>query len=42
MATGKHDHVGQSCGGRHEGLFAGEGMLCVAGRLESKRRPHVR
>ena len=36
IGTGKHDHLGESCSGRDEARYAGEGMFCVAGRLELK------
>jgi hypothetical protein len=34
MATGRHDHAGQFCSGRHQAKYAGEGLICVTGRLE--------
>ncbi|MBV8789313.1 MAG: hypothetical protein JOZ00_21850, partial [Mycobacterium sp.] len=36
IGTGKHDHLGELCSGRDEARYAGEGMFCVAGRLELK------
>ena len=37
MATGTDDHAGQSCSGRAEARYAGEGLICVTGRLKPKK-----
>jgi hypothetical protein len=37
MATGKHDHAGEFCSGRRQTRYAGEGLICVTGRLKSMR-----
>jgi hypothetical protein len=37
MATGKHDHAGEFCSGRDQARYAGEGLICVAGRLKSTK-----
>ena len=34
MATGKHDHAGEFCSGRDQTRYAGEGLICVTGRLK--------
>jgi hypothetical protein len=34
MATGKHDHAGAFCSGRDQARYAGEGLICVTGRLK--------
>jgi hypothetical protein len=34
MATGKHDHAGEFCTGRRQARYAGEGLVCVTGRLK--------
>jgi hypothetical protein len=34
MATGKHDHAGEFCSGRRQARYAGEGLVCVTGRLK--------
>jgi|GEM_PF-3857147 hypothetical protein len=38
VATGRHDHAGQFCSGRSDARYAGEGLICVTGRLKSKER----
>ena len=42
IGTGKHDHLGELCSGRDEARYAGEGMFCVAGRLELKSQARHR
>lgn len=37
MATGKHDHAGELCSGRRQAQYAGEGLVCVTGRLKPKK-----
>jgi hypothetical protein len=37
MADGKHDHAGEFCSGRDQARYAGEGLICVAGRLKSTK-----
>jgi hypothetical protein len=39
IATGKHDHLGQSCSGRDGARFGAEGMVCIVGRLQRKSGP---
>jgi hypothetical protein len=34
MATGAHDHAGDFCSGRDQARYAGEGLICVTGRLK--------
>jgi hypothetical protein len=34
MATGKHDHVGELCSGRHNTRYSGERLTCITGRLQ--------
>jgi hypothetical protein len=34
MATGEHDHAGDFCTGRDQPRYAGEGLVCVTGRLK--------
>ena len=34
VATGEHDHAGEFCSGRDQARYAGEGLICVTGRLK--------
>ena len=38
MATGEHDHAGQFCSGRSNARYAGEGLMCITGRLQNRPR----
>lgn len=37
MATGNHDHAGESCSGRDQARYADERLICVTGRLKPKQ-----